>query len=140
MLQLSNLSMLIRICTYRLHLTRTPLVLFRRSRTKYTNQSHPHRFPFEEDVFEQLNEYADQCGFTDLMEQTNTFPPKGPIKVPEILQLNATSTTLSSFGNDSCYLQYFVQACMYFCDLSLFLFFRFPSPLSLSLTHTHNAH
>ncbi|KIW42890.1 uncharacterized protein PV06_06394 [Exophiala oligosperma] len=67
-------------------------------------------FPFEEDVFEQLNEYADQCGFTDLMEQTNTFPPKGPIKVPEILQLNATSTTLSSFGNDSCYLQYFVQA------------------------------
>ncbi|KIW12899.1 hypothetical protein PV08_08086 [Exophiala spinifera] len=66
-------------------------------------------FPFDEADFEALNDLNKECGFHDLMEQANTFPPKGPIKIPKILELNATSTTESSFGNEDCYLNYFIE-------------------------------
>lgn len=64
-----------------------------------------------------MNNVSETCGYKDMMKQTNTFPPIGPIAVPEILEVMQGGTSSSYLNNSDCNLFYQIETCKYMVAL-----------------------
>ena len=54
-------------------------------------QSHPSLFPFNASFLASLQNISDSCGYTDYLDQFLTYPPAGPLPLP-----NGTGTGTSA--------------------------------------------
>ena len=64
--------------------------IFIRTRT-HNKQSHPSLFPFNSSFLASLQNISDSCGYTDYLDQFLTYPPAGPLPLP-----NGTGTGTSA--------------------------------------------